>query len=209
LAPAGFSTNIHLSRQIQSYPPNPYTNCTINLETIDSYHSDFFKKVMQSKSKYVVDECRGLCFNKMLEEKCNCSSPSFISYYGNRELCTSPKSLECQVSNFQNFLDENGYDKCDCPQPCESIIYSYISTMAEYPTKSYANILMKNPMIRKTFENESDINYDNVRKRVVSVNILYNDLIETSVIAQQKTDWINLFSNIGGILGLFLGKKSF
>ena len=205
LAPAGFSTNIYLSRQTQYNPPKPFTNCTDNLDSIDAYDSDLFKKVMQKNSKYSLIDCKGLCINKLTEEACNCTLPVYISYYGNRELCLSPKSLGCLAVLLQNFLDSNGYDNCDCPQTCEFTIYNYISSMAEYPTKSYANILMQNPMVQKTFTNKSDINYENVRKRVVSVNILYNELIETKVTAQPKTDMPSLISNIGGILGLFLG----
>ena len=206
LAPAGFSTNIYLSRQTKSNPPKPYTNCTKNFNSIDSYDSIFFKKVMQSKSKYTLSDCRGLCVNKRLEESCNCTTSSWIAYYGNREFCTTPASIECTRIEYGSFLNSKGYDNCDCPEPCDSTSYNYISSMAEYPTKSYANILMQNPMVQKTFTNKSDINYENVRKRVVSVNILYNELIETKVTAQPKTDMPSLISNIGGILGLFLGK---
>jgi hypothetical protein len=81
--------------------------------------------------------------------------------------------------------------------------------MAEYPTKSYANILMQNPMIQKTFLNKSQITYDEIKKKVVFINILYNELIETSVKAQPKTDMPSLVLNIGGILGLFLGIRHF
>ncbi len=164
---------------------------------------------MLAKSKYMLSDCKGLCVNKVLEEFCNCSSPVFISYYDNRQLCTNPESLACQGLNFQKFLENNGYDNCDCPQPCDFTYYNYVSSMAEYPTKSYANILMQNPMIQKTFLNKSQITYDEIKKRVVSVNILYNELIETSVKAQPKTDMPSLVSNIGGILGLFLGIRHF
>ncbi len=209
MAPAGFSTNIYLTRQTQSNPPKPYTICNNNLNRIDSYNSDLFKKVIQKKSKYSLSDCAGLCFNKLLEEICNCTAPTFISYYPNKELCTSPKSLQCQVPLFQKFLDDNGYEKCDCPIPCDSTSYMYVSSMAEYPTKSYANILMQNPLVLNTFKNKSQITYDDIRKRLVSVNILYNELTEKSVTAQPKTDWISLLSNVGGILGLFLGKNLF
>ena len=204
----GYSTNINIKREINSTPPKPYSNCTENLDSIDSYDSVLYKKTLTSKPIYLEDDCKLLCFNKILQETCNCTEPNFIPFYENIGYCLSFTDLGCEIQLYQKFIKNDDFSKCDCPKQCQTISYSYQSSMSEYPTKSYAYSLMQNPMILKQFDNNrSLITFNELRKRVISVNVFYNELCETWITAQKKTDIPSLISNIGGIMGLFLGIK--
>jgi hypothetical protein len=105
---------------------------------------------------------------------------------------------------FEKFNKEDAYQSCDCPERCETVSYTFTSSIAAFPTKSFADSLMKNPAFVRKF-NKSSITYEDIRKSVVSVNIFFNENIETSIIGQKKNDIASLISSIGGVLGLFLG----
>jgi hypothetical protein len=198
----GLHYNIHLQRQYTSYPPKPYSNCTYNLHSVDSYSSDLYKKTIQENSlSYSKQVCSSLCYNKEVEETCNCSDPIRLAFNSDKEKCLSLDKIACQLNVYQNFDCQN----CDCPELCESVAYSYTISMSDYPTVSYGNSLMKNQMIMKKL-NKSNLTFDDIKKHIVAVSIFYNQNLETSVQAQIKTDYISLISSIGGILGLFLGK---
>ena len=205
LVSPGYYYNIHLERQITSYPPRPYSNCTDNLDSVDSHDSDLYKKTFQSKSNYNQKDCILLCYNKYVEETCNCSNPAFIPYHNAKIKCLTPETISCQLEAYQKFTLIYNSDSCDCPQKCKIISYTYKSSMLEYPTIDYAKSLMKNQMIMKKL-NKTQLTFDDIKQNVVAINIFYNQNIETSVEAQIKTDFISLISNIGGIMGLFLGK---
>ena len=204
----GYSTNIILKKQIETSPPKPHTNCTDNLDSVDSYNSEFYKRTISSRLNYLEYECKSLCLNKFFQEYCQCSDPKFITYYDNVSFCLTTDKINCQLRAYKIFLQQDEYSKCDCPKSCKTTSYFYSSSVSEFPTKSYYyNKLMKNPLILKMLnENKSMASYDDIRKMVISVNIFYNELTETWVTAQIKTDISSFISNIGGILGLFLGK---
>jgi hypothetical protein len=205
----GYSTNINIKREISSTPQKPFSDCINNLNSIDSYDSDLYRKTFISNPIYLEDDCKLLCFNKILHDTCNCTEPSFIPYYDSNLFCLSYQKLDCEFKHYKKFIENDDFSKCDCPKTCKTITYSYSSSMSEYPTKSYAYALMQNPMILRQFKNKTLATFDEIRKRVISVNIFYNELAETLITAQPKTDIPSLVSNIGGILGLFLGIKTF
>jgi hypothetical protein len=47
--------------------------------------------------------------------------------------------------------------------------------------------------------------YEEANKHVVAIRVYYNDLKYTLFSQEPKTEMFNFISNIGGILGLFLG----
>ena len=203
-APAGFSTNIILEKVTTHKQPKPYSECTSDLTSIDSYHSDLFKKLIQAHKKYSKKECLRLCLQKTLEENCNCSDKTIFSYYGKKP-CLYFDDATCNFKNYEKFINKNIYDSCDCPTECDHIDYPYRSSMANYPSKNYADILLRNPNVISKFNNRTNVSYEDLRSRMVSVNIFFNELKETIITEHPKISVPDLVASIGGILGLFLG----
>ena len=52
---------------------------------------------------------------------------------------------------------------------------------------------------------DTNVTYDALKQRIASVNIFFNEMSETESSEDSKMSVSDLFSNIGGILGLFLG----
>ena len=92
-----------------------------------------------------------------------------------------------------------------CPLECYSISYELTSSFSSYPTRNYAKkSLLNNTIITSKFQNET-LTYDLLKESVLSLNIYYDKLTYTGIKKDTKTELIDLISNIGGLLGLFLG----
>lgn len=59
----------------------------------------------------------------------------------------------------------------------------------------------------------NDFNYgdmqEKLKKKFVSLNVYYDDLSYTQIDESPKTEMVDLISNIGGTLGLFIGVNFF
>ena len=63
---------------------------------------------------------------------------------------------------------------------------------------------MSNKIISSKFSNGA-LHHSDLKQSVLSLKIFYNDLTYTLISQQPKMQLFDLISNIGGLLGLFLG----
>ena len=92
-----------------------------------------------------------------------------------------------------------------CPLECNSNEYQITTTFSQYPTRQYAEQnLIKNPVIASKFQNEKLI-YETIKQSVLSLNIYYDDLSYTESVESPKLEIVDLVSNIGGVMGVFVG----
>lgn len=92
-----------------------------------------------------------------------------------------------------------------CPLECESVNYNLFASSADYPSLVYAQVLVDNPVIQARYDDLSKLNYDSLKRTIMRVSIFYDDLGFVQYEETAKTDVVELVSNIGGTLGLFLG----
>ena len=65
---------------------------------------------------------------------------------------------------------------------------------------------MKNSWIREKYsKNMSKLTYENLKRTMIQISVFYGDLGYNQFDQSAKTDVIDLVSNIGGTMGLFLG----
>ena len=65
---------------------------------------------------------------------------------------------------------------------------------------------MKNPIIQAKYASDlSKLDYDSLKRNLVQIWVSYSDLGYDHYVEIAKTEVIDLVSNIGGTLGLFLG----
>ena len=100
-------------------------------------------------------------------------------------------------------------DQCSgrCPLECEKENFLFETSLGNFPAYAYAKYLIEDERISR-FLNESfdeSFTVEDMSKSIAKVNIYYSDLnIEISSEMPAMT-FITLVSNIGGVLGLFLG----
>jgi hypothetical protein len=188
--------------------PKPYSSCTSDLNSIDSYKSPVYKRLMSySDRKYHFTDCNFMCFQKYLGDKCQCQNSYFnFVFYPNLSLCSRFEDLICWNNYNYLYFSTNVLESCDCPLECEYSGYTFTNSWSEYPTLNfYEQSLINSSLIRSKFGNQTEMNYENVRKSVAKVSIFYNDLRETVITESVKISVADLVSSIGGTLGLFIG----
>ena len=115
--------------------------------------------------------------------------------------------MNCSLNAWSTFVSNNYINtNCIqyCPLECYSITYSVTTRSTNYPSYNYAlDSLMTNPIVKSKFQNET-LTYDLLKESVLSLNIYYDKLTYTGITKDTKTELIDLISNIGGLLGLFL-----
>ena len=203
----GFMTNIALSKYTIKQVPFPYSKCIDNLNSFDSYNSIIYKKIFGFKKFYDYFSCKLLCFQKLVGSKCKCQHViSKQYYYENMRTCEQQDEVCALTAWFDFSANFDVINECDCPIECISVGYTATTSISDYPTKFYAdNILSQIPLIISKFQDKSKMTYENIRKRVVSVNVYYDELKETVIEHEIKMSAFDLFSSIGGILSLFIG----
>ena len=208
---SGTSTSIVLNKYSIIKQPFPYSECTENLKSLDSYDSECYRKLIASTGTYFYDDCVRMCFQKLISEYCGCQS-AIYDYVYNESLrkCVIEKSKEkndtyCLFDKW-NYMAKNSnvLKECNCPFECEFNGYQYSTSLAEFPTKYYFNYLInKTSSIKKKHPN---ISFEEMSKSIAKIQIFYDDLKYTTISQEVKVGTEDLISNIGGILGLFLGK---
>jgi hypothetical protein len=209
-APLGFSTDIVLNRHLVKKMPYPYSECK-TLENIDSYHSQNYKQTFKYFESYNIDSCKAICLQNALIKKCNCVDLTIrASTDASVKPCLNDTSLECYSDLYNKFLAEDLYSNCDCPLDCNKNYYIPTSSIANFPSESYVNYILSYPSVKSKFsKNESELTYDYLKNRLATINVFYNELSENEITESAKMALPDLISNIGGILGLFLGILNF
>ena len=211
----GQSITISLDKTKIKKIPKPYSECTNDLTDVDSYNSEFYKKLFRQRndSTYQLAACEALCIQKYVGDKCGCqSSLSEYFFYENMRICDIPYSNLTDYDAFMEYTCEIdaifGYaniesDKrdCDCPLKCESSKYSYTISSSEYPSMQ----LYTNYFSQLYLNDISSMSYNDLRQSIAKVQIYFQEMKQTVIEENEKTLVSDLVSNIGGTLGLFLG----
>jgi len=92
----------------------------------------------------------------------------------------------------------------DCLQECDSMNYDISTSVSKFPSKLYyANILKNNEKLKTLFN--GNFTYEQLSERFLEICVYFENLEYTEITQQIETTLVDLISNIGGILGLFLG----
>ena len=208
--PAGFSSKISIQQNVLIKQPKPYSYCTADISSINSYDSEIFKIAFSKLNKtYFYYDCIFLCLQKYFAQQCGCQYFLFTIYYdyGLRtcavNISNTNKDYECLRKSWSNYSESKDIlTDCDCPVECERTYYTYSNSIAEFPTLKYSNYIRNYSQFRLNYSN---MTYEEMRKNVAKVNIFYDELKQTVLSESVKTEISDLISNLGGLLGLFLG----
>jgi len=199
----GFQTNILVDRIFYFKETIPYENC---FSDFDSYFSNFdseiVKEILNKGKIYQQSYCFQKCYIKMLKTKCNCDSDPFNSF----KCLNKEVNMSCFDIIHKYFYISN-YTECLplCPLECNRQEFKLSTSLLNYPHLSEVESLLQNPIIKSKYENIYNVTVSQLRESVVSVAIYYEDLSYTVVSKEPKMNFLDLISNIGGIMGIFLG----
>ena len=190
----GKQTNIAIKRTFVSKQPDPYSSC-VDLANFDSVLYRYFDA---NNKTYRQQDCIELCIQKNIIENCNCYSLNYPRLF-NASACLTIDKMKCSINQYNTFAAKDISQDCmdQCPLECESVSYDLTLSSSDYPSQfMYDQYKSMFPQITS---------YDLFKKSAVSLNVYYSMLAYTQLTEIKKTEVIDLFSNIGGTLGLYIG----
>ena len=212
----GYTTKISLEKLTIIKKPKPYSNCVNNLNSVDSYDSLIYKKLIVDSQKYNYHSCNLMCFQRYLGDICKCQLDYInLTYFNDMRFCYSNRSLneqdiKCVNETATYFLNDNQMHlkSCDCPIECEYNFYRCENSISEFPSRKYLSYLLKSNLIKSMFNNSLNDSLETfkfIRENVANIFIMFPYSMQTYITEYAKTQPTDLVSSVGGILGLFLG----
>jgi hypothetical protein len=181
-------TDILINRNFITKLADYNGNCLDDKSENSKFNSPYFDYIVKElRLDYSHKHCNNLCLQDQFIKHCECASIKYPIFLNTTRFCTDVDRdffSNCMIGVISNFTE---YCIKLCPSEC-----SYI----EYETK-----LVPNYQLTDTAKfNRKDIDEMNV-----SVNIYYENLEYTRIEEIALMGPLDLLSNIGGILGIFLG----
>lgn len=196
----GTESTILVSKTKIKQIPQPYSNCTLDLND-KSRIFPFYETFKSLNKTYRQRDCINFCFQELLIRNCKCYFPSYYSF--SYEIpCNSTSRFQCQSSNFKNKTNDLTYKECymNCPLECETIDYALSISSSSAPTKSAYEYWLKNmPQVLDYSKNSS---YEMMKDNFISIFINYKDLKYMSIEEIENFNYIDLISTIGNYLFL-------
>jgi len=186
-------TNIAIKRTFIQKQPYPYSECI----DLDNYDSEYYTFIKSTNKSYIQEDCYSLCLQRNVIQNCNCYSLYFPKLYDSQP-CLNQTQLECYIKEYFSFKTKTVDESCAklCPLECESVIYDLLRSSTSYPTKFWYDFYK---------DKVPNLDYDTVKERVLAVNIYYSQNSYTKISESPKTSKVDLLSNMGGTLGLYIG----
>jgi hypothetical protein len=183
----------------------PYSDC---LKDVNSFkmNKSLIYKILDDNRAYTQTDCYYLCSNlfALQDSNCGCNS-TFDDFSQNciRQYNKIETNLNKCISEYLKlFRKKDQYEKCNqyCPLECNSINYLINAYSYQLPVSGNVSKISKSNYYTTEFNTHEEI-----KKRFFGIRVYYNDLKYTLISEEPKTKTFNFVSNIGGILGVFLG----
>lgn len=93
-----------------------------------------------------------------------------------------------------------------CPLECDSVTYNLFASQGDYPSQVYAQSLTNNKLVQARFGSDpTKLTYTALKSNLLQIAVYYSNLGYDSYSETENMSLLDLISNIGGTLGLFLG----
>ncbi|XP_050401796.1 degenerin-like protein asic-1 [Patella vulgata] len=192
----GYATSIGLNAVEMIRLEPPHADCATKGLIEDIYMKNL-------KTNYSKLSCMKTCYQMLIMEECNCSNPTL--YVENIEnVCNMTNNTIAWCAQNIKTTRQADYKACDakCPQACYEQRYEKSISMAAWPSSSYENQLTRRV-------ESSSSNFRGYSKldstEFVKLRVYFQELVFKRIEDKKSYESMNLISDIGGQLGLWLG----
>ncbi|GFQ93705.1 degenerin-like protein unc-105 [Trichonephila clavata] len=179
----GYETNILLRQTLTKRLPAPYKD-----------HCVFYSNNKPFVGSQI--QCMQVCIQEYNYVKCGCTETLLSPSLSGRRQCNMKNSTDvCCLDSVLSHLAIHGTN-CECPLPCVSTYYNEISTRSMWPSKA---------SFFQGKENATKEDWINYRASHAKINIFFSTLEKAMYEQFPLFDKSEIFSHLGGELGLWLG----
>ena len=118
--------------------------------------------------------------------------------------CYDSNQIKCtnnMIAKYSNNIEETCAN--ECPLECEYITYETAMSQLDYPNRQHFDDL------KTRFIEYENMSIDEYKKTHLRLNIHFKSNDYAEIREMPKTSAIELISNLGGVLGIFLGLSIF
>ena len=188
-----------IKRTLDQKLESPYNECLKDINQF-AFNKTIIDYLNKTNRKYSQFECFNICFNTNFNQTnpCDC----YLTSLDEEPYFVCRNNNSCYEKFNKNFKQT---EKCShlCPLECDQYAYEIFHTPSKIIGTGQTNTLNENDFIYICLPKFKT--YENVSKTYYSINVYYEDLKYTLISQQPKIELFGLISNLGGILGLFIG----
>ncbi|GFV98490.1 acid-sensing ion channel 1C [Trichonephila clavipes] len=179
----GFETSASMTQTLIHRLPPPYKDQC-------AYYNDGERSNQTNQ-----DDCQRLCFRKLTCEICGCKDSGLDAEENLMKYDQKNRSqLHC-LDDILEFISINN-TLCDCPLPCLSKSYNEVLSQAALSI----NALQQSEYSISPFQGKVEF-----QKRYAKLKVFYSTLETTVFMQKPMFEDSEIFSHLGGELGLWLG----
>lgn len=206
----GVFSQIQISQTHSQVLPTPYSECADVLNDKTLFDNKKSAKVLLALNELNISYSNAFCAEMLAQaniiQAYECYDPRLlVAFTNNSKACEDYLMLSEDLA--ESYSSEEIFQ--NCPLACEQIYYKLDITKQEFPTNAfYQESLFRRPnYFQKIFNVNSsqDVTMKAFGESLTRVSIIYRDLTVTQMSEKPKIDMPTLFSNLGGIIGIFLG----
>jgi hypothetical protein len=144
---------------------------------------------------YTLSACFEECKQVLIEEYCHCRELYTSKWYkGNLRVC-SFRDYDC-AQNVIAFSSVQNKSYCECPLPCSQRLFDVQISQAQVPA----------PHLQEDIAASYGVSVDYIRQNnLIWLEVFYPQISYTNIVQETTYTIYNMFGDIGGQLGLFLG----
>ncbi|MCP9265908.1 Degenerin unc-8 [Dirofilaria immitis] len=191
-APTGVISSFGLKTKVLHRLDGPYGMCSDTFRPTDYIYAEH----------YSPEGCYRNCFQHTVLERCGCGDPRFPLHSDDYHPCSVKNATE--RSCLRNFTQHSGgfhhiQQNCGCVQPCNENVFETAYSAAAWPAKillleSSVQLLSTSQMILKL-----------APSTIAYIEIYYEQLNFETLREIAGYSIVNLFSDFGGNIGLWIG----
>jgi hypothetical protein len=197
----GKEINVAISRIYNYKIAQPFSEC----ENLDTFKSDYFNKFAKRNKTYRQYDCLKLCLQQMINDNCECHYTK-LTKVEDLSPCSNLSQLFCIYTQQDAFTGDKVVEcKKQCPLECNTVTYSFEMSSLEFPSYDLFRIFQndcEDPVL-------NSMDFDTMKNSLISLKVYYPNTQYTEIREVQKTNLIDLISQIGGSLGMLLGFSIF
>ena len=196
----GRQTDIAIKKTFTYRAPKPHSEC----QELTDFSSKSYDYIMHQNGQYSQKDCLEVCLQNIIIENCKC-------FYGGLPIlkkgyapCFMPNETGCFYASYYNNSAKLG-NKCmlECPLECDSISYDLSSSIMDFPDEHFFQDIQRGSELYK------QMSLAEFKKTHVFLNIFFKSKEYLEIRESPKTKFVDLVSNLGGALGIFLGFSVF
>ena len=123
--------------------------------------------------------------------------------------CFNQTQVTCLDKHLTRTKNEEIENKClaECPLECKYSSYEVTSSSFDYPNREFFEALKSFSQMKQNEVNITD--FDEFKQNNLGINIYLSSMEYTELWEMPQISFIDLVSNMGGALGIFLGFSIF